>query len=130
MLRTFAGTVPYNGVIVVDSKTQPTEDAAGGEVTFADFQQLIRDMYLEKDVARGVDGTFMWFMEEVGELAAALRDGTHEDRMGEFADVLAWLTTMANVVGVDLSQSVACKYGSGCPGCGHLVCSCSMSEKP
>jgi NTP pyrophosphatase (non-canonical NTP hydrolase) len=50
--------------------------------------------------------------------------------MGEFADVLAWLTTMANVVGVDLSQSVERKYGSGCPGCGHLVCSCSMSEKP
>jgi NTP pyrophosphatase (non-canonical NTP hydrolase) len=99
-------------------------------VSLADFQQLIRDMYLDKDVARGVDGTFMWFMEEVGELAAALRDGTHQDRMGEFADVLAWLTTMANVVGVDLSQAVASKYGSGCPGCGHLVCSCSMSEKP
>ena len=130
MSRTFADTVPYNGVIVIESKTQPTEDAGTGQVTLADFQQLIRDMYLEKDVARGVDGTFMWFMEEVGELAAALRDGTHEDRMGEFADVLAWLTTMANVVGVDLSQAVARKYGSGCPGCGHLVCSCSMSEKP
>ena len=115
---------------MVESKSQPTVDAAAGEVTFVDFQQLIRDMYLEKDIARGVDGTFMWFMEEVGELAAALRDGTHEDRMGEFADVLAWLTTMANVVGVDLSQSVARKYGAGCPGCGHLVCSCSMSEKP
>jgi NTP pyrophosphatase (non-canonical NTP hydrolase) len=87
-------------------------------------------MYLEKDVARGVDGTFMWFMEEVGELAAALRDGTHEDKMGEFADVLAWLTTMANVVDVDLCEAVTRKYGSGCPGCGHLVCSCSMEEKP
>ena len=115
---------------MTESKAQPAEDGVGGQVTFADFQQLIRDMYLEKDVARGVDGTFMWFMEEVGELAAALRDGSHEDRMGEFADVLAWLTTMANVVGVDLSQSVERKYGSGCPGCGHLVCSCSMSEKP
>jgi NTP pyrophosphatase (non-canonical NTP hydrolase) len=115
---------------VIESKTQPRGDAARGEVSLADFQQLIRDMYLDKDVARGVDGTFMWFMEEVGELAAALRDGTHDDRMGEFADVLAWLTTMANVVGVDLTQAVANKYGSGCPGCGHLVCSCSMSEKP
>ena len=44
-----------------------------------DFQRLIRDMYHEKDVARGVDGTFMWLMEEVGELAAALREGTHEE---------------------------------------------------
>jgi NTP pyrophosphatase (non-canonical NTP hydrolase) len=96
----------------------------------ADFQLLIRNMYLEKDLARGVDGTFMWFMEEVGELAAALRDGTHDEQRGEFADVLAWLTTMANVVGVDLSDAVARKYGSGCPGCGHLVCGCSLEEKP
>jgi NTP pyrophosphatase (non-canonical NTP hydrolase) len=100
------------------------------EVTFADFQHLIREMYLEKDIARGVDGTFMWFMEEVGELAAALRDGSHEDKMEEFADVLAWLTTIANVVGVDLTEAVSRKYGSGCPGCGHLVCSCSLTEKP
>ena len=115
---------------MIVSKPQRTEVTPTGQVTLSDFQQLIRDMYLEKDVARGVDGTFMWFMEEVGELAAALRDGTHDDRMEEFADVLAWLTTMANVVGVDLSKSVTRKYGSGCPGCGHLVCCCSMSEKP
>jgi NTP pyrophosphatase (non-canonical NTP hydrolase) len=100
------------------------------EVTFADFQRLIREMYLEKDIARGVDGTFMWFMEEVGELAAALRDGSHDDKMEEFADVLAWLTTIANVVGVDLTEAVSRKYGSGCPGCGHLVCTCSLTEKP
>jgi NTP pyrophosphatase (non-canonical NTP hydrolase) len=87
-------------------------------------------MYLEKDLARGVDGTFMWFMEEVGELAAALRDGSHDDKMEEFADVIAWLTTMANVVGVDLSTAVHRKYGSGCPGCGHFVCTCSLTEKP
>jgi NTP pyrophosphatase (non-canonical NTP hydrolase) len=96
----------------------------------ADFQQLIRHMYLEKDLARGVDGTFMWLMEEVGELAAALRNGTHEERLGEFADVLAWLTTIANVAGVDLSEAVARKYGSGCPGCGQLLCVCDAAEKP
>ncbi len=98
--------------------------------TIADFQQLIRDMYLEKDIARGVDGTFMWLMEEVGELAAALREGTHEDRKGEFADVLAWLTTIANVVDVDLSEAVREKYGDGCPGCRKLVCACDDTEKP
>jgi NTP pyrophosphatase (non-canonical NTP hydrolase) len=69
-------------------------------------------------------------MEEVGELAAALRDGSHDDKMEEFADVIAWLTTMANVVGVDLSDAVTRKYGSGCPGCGHFVCTCSLTEKP
>jgi NTP pyrophosphatase (non-canonical NTP hydrolase) len=99
-------------------------------VSLADFQQLIRNMYLEKDVARGVEGTFIWLIEEVGELATALRNGTHEQRLEEFADVLAWLTTIANVVGVDLSEAVARKYGSGCPGCGQLVCVCPNSEKP
>ena len=70
-------------------------------------------------VARGIDGTFMWLVEEIGELAAALREGTREEQMEEFADVLAWLTTIANVAGVDLTQAVSRKYGSGCPGCGH-----------
>ena len=95
-----------------------------------DFQRLIREMYLEKDLARGIDGTFMWLMEEVGELASSLRSGTHEERLGEFADVLAWLTTIANVVGVDLNDAVAAKYGDGCPGCSRLVCTCDMAEKP
>ena len=95
-----------------------------------DFQRLIRKMYFEKDEARGVDGTFMWLMEEVGELAAALRDGSHEDKMEEFADVLAWLTTIANVAGVDLSEAVEKKYGTGCPGCGQLVCVCPNEGKP
>lgn len=99
-------------------------------VTLASFQQLIREMYFEKDQARGVEGTFMWLMEEVGELASALRNGTHEERLGEFADVLAWLTTIANVSGVDLSEAVSRKYGSGCPGCGQFVCVCADAEKP
>ncbi len=99
-------------------------------IKLSEFQQLIRDMYLEKDLARGVDGTFMWFMEEVGELASALRNGTHEERLGEFADVIAWLTTIANVVGVDLTEAIQLKYGSGCPGCQQFVCACTNSEKP
>ena len=105
-------------------------DNAPHAFSLASFQQLIRDMYLKKDLARGVDGTFMWLIEEVGELASALRNGTHEERLGEFADVLAWLATIANVVGIDLSEAVARKYGSGCPGCGQLVCTCADAEKP
>ena len=115
--------------MIQETPHQP-ESADDQQVAFADFQQLIRNMYLQKDLARRIDGTFMWFMEEVGELAAALRDGSHEDKMEEFADVIAWLTTMANVVGVDLSEAVTRKYGSGCPGCGHFVCTCSLTEKP
>jgi NTP pyrophosphatase (non-canonical NTP hydrolase) len=99
-------------------------------VSLNDFQRLIREMYLEKDVARGVDGTFMWLMEEVGELASALREGTRDEQAAEFADVLAWLTTIANVVGVDLAAAVERKYGSGCPGCGKLACQCDEAGKP
>jgi NTP pyrophosphatase (non-canonical NTP hydrolase) len=100
------------------------------QITLAEFQQLIRTMYIEKDVARGVDGTFMWLMEEVGELAGALRCGTDEERALEFADVLAWLVTIANVAGVDLTAAVMKKYGSGCPGCGGFVCTCPNAGKP
>jgi len=46
------------------------------------------------------------------------------------ADVLAWLTTIANVVGVDLAEAVSRKYGSGCPGCGQFACTCANAEKP
>ena len=109
---------------------QSSQGAASATITLADFQRLIREMYLEKDLARGVDGTFMWLIEEIGELAAALRDGSHRDRMEEFADVLAWLATIANAVDVDLGEAVVQKYGKGCPGCGQFVCRCSDAEKP
>ncbi len=105
-------------------------DAEAASIRLADFQRMIREMYHEKDVARGVDGTFMWLMEEVGELAAALREGTRQEQMEEFADVLAWLTTIANVAGVDLSEAITQKYGSGCPGCQQLVCECPDEGKP
>lgn len=111
-------------------ETIPTADVTPPTITLADFQQLIRRMYLEKDIARGIEGTFMWLMEEVGELASALRNGTHDERVLEFADVLAWLTTIANVAGVDLTEAVMRKYGSGCPGCGRFVCTCPDAGKP
>jgi NTP pyrophosphatase (non-canonical NTP hydrolase) len=107
--------------------TQVTDDQRA--ISLRDFQALIRAMYMDRDAARGVDGTFMWLMEEVGELAAALRSGTHAEQSEEFADVLAWLTTIANCVGIDLNDAVAKKYGTGCPGCGQFICACDHAEK-
>ena len=121
----FSGLHASNSLPEINSVTD-----THSEVSLRDFQQLIRAMYLEKDVARGIDGTFMWLIEEVGELSSALREGTPEELAAEFADVLAWLATIANVADVDLSEAVSKKYGSGCPGCGLLVCQCSDSEKP
>jgi len=93
-------------------------------MTLDDLQQLIERMYSDKDRARGAAATFLWFSEEVGELAAALREGPQEELQAEFADVLAWLITLANISNVDLTEAMRAKYGNGCPGCGQLVCTC------
>jgi NTP pyrophosphatase (non-canonical NTP hydrolase) len=100
------------------------------DISLGDLQRKLREMYYEKDLARGVEGTFMWLMEEVGELATALRSDDRENLAAEFADVLAWLVTIANVADVDLAAAVGRKYGLGCPGCGRLVCTCPDEEKP
>ena len=100
------------------------------DMTLDELQQLIDRMYSRKDEARGIEGTFMWLMEEIGELSAALRESSKEEAANEFADVLAWLATIANVAGINLTEAVQAKYGSGCPGCGHMICSCSDEEKP
>jgi len=94
------------------------------------LQDRIRTMYGAKDGARGLEGTFMWFMEEVGELSAAMRGGTREEQVLEFADVLAWLATLANIAGVDLKQAMQAKYGDGCPGCKQSPCVCGTQHKP
>jgi NTP pyrophosphatase (non-canonical NTP hydrolase) len=107
-------------------------------LTLGQFQQRIRDLFGAKDASRGIEGTFMWFMEEVGELSAALRlasnsseSTTHkQDALAlEFADVLAWLVTLANIAGVDLDAAIEAKYGKGCPKCGRTPCAC-VAAKP
>lgn len=100
------------------------------DLSLGDLQKHIRAMYYEKDLARGIDGTFMWLMEEIGELATALRSNDRDNLAEEFADVIAWLATIANVADIDLSAALASKYGSGCPGCKRLVCTCPSEEKP
>lgn len=93
-------------------------------MTIQEFQALIERIYFEKDSARGTEGTFMWLAEEVGELSRALRRGTPEQLRGEFADVAAWLFTLASIAGVDMAAAVAEKYGGGCPKCGETPCGC------
>ena len=99
-------------------------------MTLVELQERIRTMFGAKDGVRGAEGTFMWFMEEVGELSAALRGGSHAERVLEFADVLAWLATLANIANVDLEDAMAKKYGAGCPGCGFSPCKCGTGAKP
>lgn len=89
-----------------------------------DFQAQMRALYGERDRERGLARTFAWFVEECGELSRALFRGDDEDRRREFADVLAWLVSLADQAGVDLA-AVADRYADGCPRCGSAPCACS-----
>lgn len=77
----------------------------------SEFQKLISEKYEKRDRERGTPATFMWFIEEVGELATALAAGNEKDKEQEFADVLAWLCTLANISDVDLEKACR-KYTS------------------
>ena len=88
------------------------------------FQGLIERIYFERDRDRGIQGTLLWFVEEVGELVRAIRRGERDNLEEEFADVYAWLATLASLHGVDLAALGEKKYGNGCPRCEKTPCSC------
>ncbi|MFM8857015.1 MAG: MazG nucleotide pyrophosphohydrolase domain-containing protein [Actinomycetota bacterium] len=88
-----------------------------------ELQQSIQTTYGERDIQRGVPSTVAWLAEEVGELAQAVRKGTRAQQEHEFADVLAWVATLANQMGIDLEVAVS-RYRNGCPTCGHSPCAC------
>ena len=94
-------------------------------VQVSEFQDVIRRTYLERDRDRGLDGTFRWLVEEVGEFARSLRTGDHGNRMHEAGDVFAWLASVANLVDVSLDAAIE-RYANGCPRCGSSPCSCPM----
>jgi NTP pyrophosphatase (non-canonical NTP hydrolase) len=78
----------------------------------SEFQRLILEKYGKRDIERGTPATFMWFVEEVGELATALAGKDQENKLEEFADVFAWLCTLANINNVDLEKACQ-KYTAG-----------------
>ena len=87
----------------------------------AAFQQQMRTLYGARDRGRGPARTFAWFTEECGELSRAVFRGTHDERVTEFSDVLAWLASLADLTGVDLADAAA-RYADGCPRCGDTPC--------
>jgi NTP pyrophosphatase (non-canonical NTP hydrolase) len=86
-------------------------------------QELIKSSYAHKDKLRGIDGTFMYLVEEVGELATALREESNEACASEFADCFAWLISLANLKGVNLEEAFLKKY-SICSVCNTSPCIC------
>jgi len=89
----------------------------------SELQALMADTYGERDRARGVPATVAWLTEELGELAQAVRKGTPEDQLHELGDVLAWLASLAEQLGLSLDDAAA-RYADGCPICAQSPCRC------
>jgi NTP pyrophosphatase (non-canonical NTP hydrolase) len=89
-----------------------------------EFQSLMRVLYYEKDKKRGVDKTFLWLLEEIGELSQALRKGDAQSIENELADVIAWTTSLANLLNIDLEDSLSRKYPGVCNYCRQAPCQC------
>ena len=90
----------------------------------AAFQRQMAHAYGDRDAARGVTATVAWLAEEVGELARAVRKGSRDDQVHEVGDVLAWLASLANQLGITLDEA-ASRYATGCPKCAATPCTCS-----
>jgi NTP pyrophosphatase (non-canonical NTP hydrolase) len=95
-------------------------------VHISEFQKMMRQLYFERDSERGVKGTLDWLEEEVDELIEALEEGDMKAAEKEFADVLAWLASLANVVDIDLEKAAISKYPNKCPKCGYSPCNCQF----
>ena len=87
------------------------------------LQDVIERTYGDRDRARGTAATVAWLAEEIGELAQAVRKGTPDQQVHEFGDVVAWVATLVNQMGVDLTDAVK-RYAAGCPRCGAMPCAC------
>jgi NTP pyrophosphatase (non-canonical NTP hydrolase) len=92
-------------------------------VELSELQAQMERLYGARDRARGVPATVAWLAEELGELAQAARKGTLDQQRHELGDVLAWLASLANQLGVSLDESVE-RYRHVCPRCATNPCGC------
>jgi len=93
-----------------------------------EFQDMMRRIYFHRDSQRGAAGTYTWLVEELGELGEALKEKDRKAMEDEFADVLAWLASLANVVNIDLEGAAINKYDNKCPKCRQTPCKCSFKK--
>ena len=92
-------------------------------MTLVELQALMARTYGDRDASRGIPATVAWLTEELGELAQAARKGSRAQQVHELGDVLAWLASLANQLGIGLDEAVA-RYAEGCPKCHALPCGC------
>lgn len=91
-----------------------------------EFQEMMKHLYFHRDSERGMKGTFEWLVDEVRELEESLEGKDKEATEKEFADVIAWLASLANIVGVDLEKAALNKYPHKCPKCNSTPCKCTF----
>jgi NTP pyrophosphatase (non-canonical NTP hydrolase) len=93
---------------------------------FSEFQTLIKELYYTKDHARGVNGSFIWLIEEIGELATLLRkEDLDLDKISEeIADIIAWTNSIANLLNIDIESALKQKYPNKCSKCNSIPCKC------
>jgi NTP pyrophosphatase (non-canonical NTP hydrolase) len=91
-----------------------------------EFQDMMRRLYSHRDTTRGPTGTYQWLTDEVAELGDALKARDMKGMEEEFADVIAWLASLANVLDVDLEKAALTKYNNKCPKCGRSPCECTF----
>lgn len=96
----------------------------GKNLEIREFQEMMRRIYFHRDSERGTKGTFDWLTDEVRELGEALKEQDGKSVQNEFADVIAWLASLANIVNVDLETAALQKYDFKCPKCGKAPCEC------
>ena len=92
----------------------------------AEFQQMMKTLYFYRDSERGIKGTYEWLIDEVKELGEALEENDTEAVEKEFADVIAWLSSLANLVKVDIQKAALHKYPHKCPKCQNAPCQCKV----
>ena len=90
-----------------------------------EFQEMMKRLYIQKDTQRGVKGNYEWLVDEIRELGEALEGTDKEATEKEFADVIAWLASLANVTGIDLEKAALTKYPDKCPKCQLSPCQCT-----
>jgi NTP pyrophosphatase (non-canonical NTP hydrolase) len=91
-----------------------------------EFQELMRRLYFHRDYERGLAKTYGWLVDEVEELKEALENADKKAIENEFADVIAWLASLANIANVDLEKAALNKYDNKCPKCGQAPCQCTF----
>src|SRR5690349_7466181 len=89
------------------------------------FERRIAATFGERDRVRSLDGTFRRLVEEIGEVAKALRNRDHAGLASELSDVLAWTVSLAVLCDVDLDREAG-RYSAGCPSCAASPCRCPM----